>query len=80
MQVVFVVLLAIPLFGQYPSGFFLVGVATVCLSIQVLQPALKQAAATLVPSLVVPQAALRTGSCNTCAYSGGGAKSASTVL
>lgn len=33
-SVVFVVLLAVPMFGQYPSGFFLVGVATVCLSIQ----------------------------------------------
>lgn len=34
LSVVFVVLLAVPLFGQYPSGFFLVGVAIVCLSIQ----------------------------------------------
>jgi hypothetical protein len=44
MQVVFTVLGAIPLFGQYPSGFFLLGAGMVTISVTMYGATAEQSA------------------------------------
>lgn len=45
LQVIFTVLGAIPLFGQYPSGFFLLGAAMVTASVAMYGATAEQSAA-----------------------------------